>query len=463
MIEVKDKAKIKTKEFEFNLQDEAKIKQFVESFDYLPFLYLSKSDSGTTINPREIIYVKLYNNKFLPEIELSCYDSTGVFFTTLYPFDHDAILSIFVKSSSNLNFPIRMDFRVTEFETIKSSAPNERQTLKYLIRGILDVDSLQYTRYEVRKGTSHKIIRDIALEMDLGFATNIEDSNDEMKWINPSETYIDFIKDTTKRAYVKEDSFVWTFIDFYYNLNYVNIETELNLNQEEQQTLTPSRDIKDAEEQLVDLYLTNNPAFNMTNKFIEKFDLINQSYKVNLEKAYRMKSTWYEKNENKIYRNFLDDIETNDPNLRPLYDYNAQIYTENVNDDYYIGKVESDNVHRNYAITKAINLFNLQNIEKMRMIIILPQINFDIKRFQNVRVEIYNIRDMFSQKSGPPSTGGELPVDNINETLSGFWFVTGINYLYRRSGGVQQEVTLIRRDLNISYKDRYDFRKIIKK
>ena len=115
MIEVKDKAKIKTKEFEFNLKDEAKINQFVESFDKLPFLHLSKSDSGSTINPKEIIYVKLYNSRFLPEIELSCYDSTGVFFTTLYPSDHDSILSIFVKSSSNLNFPIRMDFRVTEF------------------------------------------------------------------------------------------------------------------------------------------------------------------------------------------------------------------------------------------------------------------------------------------------------------------------------------------------------------
>jgi len=97
------------------------------------------------------------------------------------------------------------------------------------------------------------------------------------------------------------------------------------------------------------------------------------------------------------------------------------------------------------------------------MTVTLPQINFDIKRFQNIRVEIYNIRDMFSQKSGSPSTGGGTPVDNINETLSGFWFVTGINYLYRRSNGTQQEITLIRRDLNLTYKDKYDFRKIMKK
>ena len=42
-------------------------------------------------------------------------------------------------------------------------------------------------------------------------------------------------------------------------------------------------------------------------------------------------------------------------------------------------------------------------------------------------------------------------LNNVNKKLSGFWFVTGINYIYRRSGGVEQEITLMRRDLNINY------------
>ena len=85
----------------------------------------------------------------------------------------------------------------------------------------------------------------------------------------------------------------------------------------------------------------------------------------------------------------------------------------------------------------------------MKMVVILNQINFDIKRFQNIRVEIYNINDMFSLNANEPNSA----IDNINERLSGYWFVTGINYLYKRTGGVEQEIILMRRDLNISYDD----------
>lgn len=462
MIDIKIPAKIKLKDITFDLKDKDKKDQFIESFNYVPLLYIFKLkdtvnsdlDLGNTIDPKDVIYVKLYNNKFLPEIELYCNDTIGNLFSDLYPFDHDVILSIFVKSNSNLLFPIRMDFRITEFETTKSNSDN--YVLKYLIRGILDVDNLHYTRYEVKKGTSYNILKDIAISMNLGWASNIDNSNDEMKWINPSETYMDFIRATTKRAYIDRNSFVWTFIDFQYNLTYVNVELELN-NQNiiEKQIFTNPTIIKNDEELSVQLYLTNNPAFHMTNKYIDKFDLINQSVKLNLDKGYRMKSTWYEKNQNKTYREYLNDLETKDDNIKPLYDYQSPIFNENINDDYYIGKVESDNVHENYAISKPINEFNLQKLEKMKMVVTLNQVNFSIKRFQNILVEIYNVNDLFSKKAGEKNA-----IENINEHLSGYWLVTGINYLFKRVGGVQQEITLVRRDLTNEYSDRHDLRKL---
>ena len=51
-------------------------------------------------------------------------------------------------------------------------------------------------------------------------------------------------------------------------------------------------------------------------------------------------------------------------------------------------------------------------------------------------------------------------IENINEKLSGFWLVTGINYLYRRTGVVSQEITLVRRDLTVKYTDKNDIRKL---
>jgi hypothetical protein len=449
MIEVKLKPNIKTKEIAFDLQNDAKTVMFVESFNYVPFLALSKTNDpnidGTTIDPKDVVYVKLHNSKFLPEIELSCYDSKGIFISDLYPLDHDVLLSIFVKSNSELTMPIRMDFRVTEYETSKTQDNN--YTLKYTIKGILDLDELHFTRYEARKGTSYNVIQDIAKQLNLGFATNVEASDDEMTWLNCSDTYIHFISEITGHAFINEKSFIWTFIDFYYNLNYINIELELNnFNKQEQQMLANTQAIKKDDESTVNLYLTNKPSFNMTNKYIQKFNIINQSFKVNLEKSYRMKSTWYDKNENKSYRHLLADIETEGQNVQPLYDYNSSIFNENINDEYFIAKSDTDNVHKNFALAKVTNNFNLENLQKIKMIVTLNQINFDIKRFQNIKVEIYNINDILSQNAGQVSG-----VDNINTKLSGFWFVTGINYLYRRIGGVEQEITLMRRDLSINY------------
>lgn len=449
MIEVKTKSTIKTKEFAFDLKDDSKRTMFVESFNYVPFLALSKlndpSINGTTIDPKDVIYVKLHNSKFLPEIELYCYDSKGIFFSDLYPLDHDTLLSIFVKSNSENLMPIRMDFRITEFETTRSQ--ENTYTLKYLIKGILDVDSLHYTRYEARKGTSYEILKKLSEELDLGFATNVDNSDDEMIWINPSETYIKYIQDITEHSFIDDKSFIWTFIDFNYNLNYVNINKEMNeFNKNEESTQTNSATVKRDEESTVNFYLTNKPAFNTTNRYIAKFNIVNQSYKINLEKNYRFKATWFDKKENKGYRQFLNDIESDGKPIKPLYDYESKIYNENINDEFFIGKMDTDNVHKNYGLAKVINQFNLENIGKMKMIVTLNQTNFDIKRFQNLKIEIYNINDMLSQNAEKkPAT------ENINEKLSGFWLVTGINYLYRRTGGVEQEITLMRRDLSINY------------
>ena len=41
--------------------------------------------------------------------------------------------------------------------------------------------------------------------------------------------------------------------------------------------------VKNSEEMNGLLYLTNNKAFSMTNMFISKFNLVNQSFKINLE------------------------------------------------------------------------------------------------------------------------------------------------------------------------------------
>jgi hypothetical protein len=452
MITVIEKAKIKLKELSLQLNNSTSADIAIQSFNYVPYVFISKVDSdsgttfGTTVDPKDIIYIKLHNSKFLPEIELYCDDSKGILFNDLYPYDHDMILSIFVKSTSDNTMPIRMDFRITSYETVKGE--NQKNYFTYLIKGILDVDELFYTNYESKKGTSYEVIKQMAFDLNLGFASNVQSSNDSMTWINPSDTYPEFIKDITKYSFISKDAFVWTFIDFQYNINYVNIQLEMNyFNKEEKGTMTNPQTIKNDEEKNVNLYLTNNTAFHMTNSYISKFNLVNQSYKVNLERFYQVSSTWYDKGNNTVYKEFIKELKTEHNELKDLTDRNSKIYEENVNDEYFTGKIDTDNnVHKFYSLAKVANKFHLDGMEKMKMIVILNQVNFSIKRFQNIKVEIYNPDDMLSSAANTKSS-----LNNINTKLSGYWFITGINYLYKRSSGIEQEITLMRRELSINY------------
>ena len=475
MIKVTEKSKIKTEKLNFKTNDPQSADILVQSFDYVPYVYLKKQNdtttspsiSGTSISSQDIVYIKLYNSQFLPEVELYCIDSKGIMFNDLYPYNNDTILCVFVKSKSNNEMPIRMDFKITHYQTITAG---EKNAFKYLIRGILNVEDLHYSRYETFKGSSYDVIKQIALKTKLGFASNVDKSDDNMTWINPGDTYKEFIKDITKYSFVSEDAVIWTFIDFYYNLNYVNIQAELNeFNNTEQGTLTNTQILKNDEERIVPLYLTNNKAFNMTNKYISNFNIINQAFKVNLDIFYRIECTWYDKNENIVTKQFVKELESDgaklgigEGNLKTLVDKDSPLYYENVNDEFFIGKIDTqNNVHKKYALAKIANQHNLDGLEKMKMIITLNQINFSIKRFQNIKIEIYNPMDLFSQNANKKG-----PTDNINTKLSGYWFVTGINYTYKKSGGQEQEVTLVRRDLSINYgssnNEKNDIRSLVK-
>jgi hypothetical protein len=467
MIEVIKKSKIKTLPIIFQIEKKDGAKEsserFVESFNFMPYLFVSKLDEknkkikGTNIDVREIVYVKLHNSKFLPEIELLCDDSKGILFNDIYPFDHNTDLSIFVKSDTEPTkdqsvFPIRMDFRVTEYETMTVG-----DTLRYLIKGILDVDDLHFTRWlSIKNKTSYNALKDMSLELKLGFASNVRASNDKMTWLSAGDSYLNFIKEITTQAFISEESFIWTFIDFQYNLNYIDLQSELN-DIVKRKVPVRNRLLKDEEEKLTNLYLTNNKALSGTNRYISRFNIINQSFKVNLENFYRVKVTWYDKDINTIFKPCLKTLENdggklekNEGSLQQLIDKKTAVYLENGN-DYFMGKIDIDNVHKNFALAKELNKFNLYNLEKMKLIVTLNVVNFTIKRFQNIKIEIYNRNDMFSKDANEKS-----PPENINTVLSGYWCVTGINYLYRKVGGVEQEITLMRRDLSIDYKGNTD-------
>lgn len=454
MIEVIEYANIKEKLIEFQFDDnqpDNAMTDYVASFDIFPVVLISKSgesEEGITIPPQSIQYIKLYNNKFLPEIDMTCLDETGSLIDDFFPTDYDIILSIFVKSTSEETLPIRMDFRTIDYNPLQLD--KESSEKKFRVRGILDIEPLHYTFYEsFSKQTSFEVLKEIALNMGLGFATNIQKTNDSMTWINPADTYLKFIQEITERAYISDDSFVWSFIDFYYNLNFVDIEKELNESPKELQSLS-SLFKNSEEEQHVELYLSTSDNIGSTNKYISKYNLNNKSFNVNLSEGYQYSNRWFSKTKNTIYQTYTKENETQDDNLIQLIT-NKDISYYNYNGSF-LGKLDEDNVHKNYHTALTINEFNISKLHKVTMVVTLQLVNFEIRRFQKIMVDFYDTK--ITIEKNKDDTG-------VKEKISGYWFVTGINYNFNRSGGATQEITMVRRDLNISHKELHDIRSVL--
>ncbi len=83
------------------------------------------------------------------------------------------------------------------------------------------------------------------------------------------------------------------------------------------------------------------------------------------------------------------------------------------------------------------------------MTVTLQTTNFEVRRFQNIAVDFVDINLLNDATA------------DIKEKLSGYWFVTGIDYSFSKNIGATQEVTMVRRDLNLKYTELHDIRKIL--
>ena len=98
-----------------------------------------------------------------------------------------------------------------------------------------------------------------------------------------------------------------------------------------------------------------------------------------------------------------------------------------------MGKIDTDNVHKNYSYSKIQNEINLKNMEGLSMDIFLPNLNWSIYRFQKVRVNII-------PKSPSPTK------NEVIWKLSGEWLIAGIDYTWKNNK-MSQEVNILRRSL----------------
>jgi len=460
MIEIKHRANIKTIELEYNYSDDVSDEHAEDQKDevgIMPIVYINKQN----IDSSNINLLKIYNNKIYPMIELEFYDATNEIIMKKYLPD-ESIISVFKKSTSSILMDIRMDFKVTEVKIITEE--NNKQKIKLV--GIININGLFLYNIESYDNSSYNTLDELSKDMELGFSSNISDTNDKMVWLNPSEIRLEFIKNIIEHSYIDDTTYLFGYIDFYYNFNYIDINKQINSNISEQMNIDEAEQITKTTEsnEPVPLILTNHDNNTSTNMYISKYNIIQDSTKNNINLGYRYKYNIFNKSKNDITKYNIDSI-TDSDNKIPLkgnpYIEDTTLYDKSIK-TVWLGKIDIDNVHENYLYSKLQNRNNLYFTQNLKMVIKLKKPNYGLYRFQKVLLELYNNTNTDKENKVTKVKGGNIKEYDITtdvdgdkkskiiHKLSGEWLITAINFIFDKNGN-NQEITLIKRELTEEY------------
>lgn len=420
---------------DFNRKDK---KKFEKGLGFLPFIYYN----GVKLDTKDVISFKLYHRGMIPALDISFRDTYNFFREDGFPGD-DSFITIYLNSRSINLRSIHMDFKIYDFKDSGESI--------YVLTGICDIPQLYLRKFNsYGNKTSHEALQDVAKQIGIGFCSNISNSDDRMTWVNTGFKNIEFIQNVINNSYVSEDSFQYCYIDFYYNLCYIDIAKELNRDTSNDKmingfgyALLKNETNSDSnDEKIIPSVLSNDPAVRQSVSFFNNYEIFNKSTKVSLEKAYRSRSKFYDSVKKEL---LVFDIEsqTSDGSKTLILKgkpNDSTFYKENIS-TIWIGKQDfydegSGNVHKNYNYAIPQNRQNLDDLTKISCKITLPNCNYNLYLFQKILVAFTDIK---------PS-----PVNDQKflKRFTGDWLITNIDFNY--DGDMIQEVTIVKRELELS-------------
>lgn len=411
--------------------------KIAKQLGYMPFIWYN----GIQISYQDISSFTLFHKGILPAVEITFVDSWGILREDGFPQD-DTIVTIYLNSKSMSLRSIHMDFKILNFKDCGNNT--------YNLSGICNIPQIFISKFlSYSSKTSHETIQEVAKECQLGFCSNVNNSDDKMTWINPGFKRLDFIEDTMNNSYISETSFQYCYVDFYYNICYVDINKELERDVSNDKMIVgfgykflTGDEENELDEKTTNLFLSNDRGVKESIGFFNKFDITNRSTKISLEKSYRTRTKYYDSTKKEL---LIFDVEsqTSDGSKSIILKGSAndeKFFKENTT-NIYVGKMDffdngEGNVHKNYNYSIPQNRQNLDDITKISCILTLPSNNFNLYVYQ--KLPIY-----FSPQIQTPTIQNDF-----YKRISGDWFITGIEFRYD-SGQSYQIVKAIKRELTL--------------
>jgi predicted chitinase len=422
-----DKPTIVLKPIEFDANEDAHNNEVVVGLGFTPFVWYNSYQ----ISVRDIKSLRLYYDGVTPKAVLNFVDSVGFMKKEGMPLD-DTKFEIFFNSGTKNLKSIHMKFKVINFQENKGHS--------YTITGSIELKDFYKINYKSYKGTSFESLRKVSTELQLGFNSNITNTVDSMNWINHGIVFKDFLAGIINHSYISDTSYVLGYIDFYYCFNYVDIEKEWlrDISNDVGLSSTGVNNLGDdsQKDKIEKLVLTTDKGSNMSPFYIKKYKVTNNSTKISTTKGYFTTTKSYDS----ISKQFL------------VFDVDSQSADQNTNISLkgapgdgkameenfrtkYSGKMDTQNVHKNYYYSETQNQVNLDNMVRISVDLEMGNPNFNLYKFQKVQI-------IFSNEKNTPSNS-----DQTQARLSGEWMIIDIAYSWT-GGHLTQEVKCVRKELS---------------
>jgi predicted chitinase len=384
-------------------------KETAESLGNFPFVWYN----GIQIEYTDISYFNLTTSSGIPQLKITFADTMGLLKDKGFPLD-DTKVTVFLNPRTTLLKEVHLTFKIVKF-SINAGVFN--------ITGLLDVNGLYVKNFKSYKNqSSFEALQSVAKDCGMGFSSNLDSTNDKMTWINTGDRVANFIDTIVESSYKSDKTFLMSYIDLYYCLTYVDLQKEFD------------RDIKkelgvanmgleeiakiDDKERVSRLYLTNDRSMESSNGYFDTYKVINNSTSISIREGYLTKTKFYDETSKNFLIFDVDSI-TSDGNKSIIMKGQPQdetFFKNNVN-LIYTGKLDSDNMHKNYHYSYIQNSRNLVELGKIALEVEMGTPNFTIYKYQKVYIFISN------QASTPAAS-------HINNRLSGEWLIIDISYKY---------------------------------
>jgi hypothetical protein len=386
--------------------------------------------NGSIISESDISSLTLYHDGILPKIKFNFKDTKGII--AQHEPMADSTMELFLNPGSSNLKPIHFVFNLLTCVQIQ-------KTGSYDATGTIYVPDLYKVNNNSYMGTSFEAIRRICKDLKLGFNSNINQTNDAMSWRNPNTKPHEFIEEIIAHSYIDDEAYMGGYIDYYYCFNYVDIEKEMKRDISKDVGIDTAGMSKagtsDELARIQTMILSNDKSLKESAFYFEDYTKKNDSTKKAVANGLLTVTKAYDR----ITKSFLvfnvDSTTSDGSKTIPLKgaendktEFDTNIRTK------YTGKIDTDNVHKdyNYAITQ--NRINLNELNKIVLEISMPNPNFNLYKFQKVNVQITN-----------PTTTPTNP-EEINFRYSGDYIILDINYLWMK-GKLSQKVKLVRKEM----------------